>query len=544
MFTPNKIIVPLVLAMVCINTTHAEDTNKTTVLTEVTKVKSTLDTLKTDKLNSLQTVTSTLAWKYDTVFTSLGYNSNMIDYLVSLWKLNSNYKTDLEKEVITLTSDINNKVLALLNQAEAVKTSVNIKTTLTEKEKSEFLATLTTISTSATTLTDSFTSQITALNTKYTWNLSGYESTIKSVIKSNSTLISNINNFDKKYDTLFALYKKYTTNYATFKDNYLSYSWELGTFSTTTQKKYVAMLQKELDNLKTLNYESNPTLVNQKTDIERTIAVLLENFTNSLSAKVTSSYWLVFSDSDAKALVTRYETLTNKYFDTDWNLKPSAIWTDDKALTEVNSIYTSLNEVNTTIESLIWSNAANTLSNMQIRMENEMVKFYNETYKSYKDDLLLKIKEKLEIVKSSNNNVLLASDNIDVRITLLNQDLAKIYDLIAYKERVKTFKQEMAKYAYLNSDILNDKIFNITANLDIIIIDKELAQFQYSYYNFSQSSAINALFAKYKTNNSTTYKVKFKDIISKIDILLSWTLSTSDRFMFLNIQKALLTILK
>ena len=97
-------------------------------------------------------------------------------------------------------------------------------------------------------------------------------------------------------------------------------------------------------------------------------------------------------------------------------------------------------------------------------MENEMVKFYNETYKSYKDDLLLKIKEKLEIVKSSNNNVLLASDNIDVRITLLNQDLAKIYDLSAYKERIKTFKQEMAKYSYLNSDVLNAKIYNTTKN--------------------------------------------------------------------------------
>ncbi len=130
-----------------------------------------------------------------------------------------------------------------------------------------------------------------------------------------------------------------------------------------------------------------------------------------------------------------------------------------------------------------------------------------------------------------------------VQFSVFSQ-VTKIYDLSAYKERIKTFKQEMAKYSYLNSDVLNAKIYNTTANLDISVIDKELSQSQYSYYNFSQASAINALFAKYKTNKPTTYQAKFKDIISKIDIILSGTVSTSDRFMFLNIQKALLTILK
>jgi hypothetical protein len=99
-----------------------------------------------------------------------------------------------------------------------------------------------------------------------------------------------------------------------------------------------------------------------------------------------------------------------------------------------------------------------------------MVKYYNDNYQSYREDLLAKLKEKLDLNSLETKNALLASDSIDLRYSMLNDKIVKSTDLAYIKDQVSTFKSDISKYSYLNNASLNKKIKKLNNNLDIYII--------------------------------------------------------------------------
>jgi hypothetical protein len=99
-----------------------------------------------------------------------------------------------------------------------------------------------------------------------------------------------------------------------------------------------------------------------------------------------------------------------------------------------------------------------------------MVKFYNDNYQSYREDLLAKLKEKLDLNTLETKNALLASDSIDLRFSMVNDKISKSTDLLYIKDQISTFKNDISKYSYLNNDSLNKKIKKLNNNLDIYLI--------------------------------------------------------------------------
>jgi len=94
-----------------------------------------------------------------------------------------------------------------------------------------------------------------------------------------------------------------------------------------------------------------------------------------------------------------------------------------------------------------------------------MIRFYNENYQGYREDLLLKLKEKLNIIALEAKNVILAADTIDLRFSLLNDKISKSNDINYINEQIANFKKDVAKYSYLNNSALNLKLSNLNANL-------------------------------------------------------------------------------
>jgi len=59
-----------------------------------------------------------------------------------------------------------------------------------------------------------------------------------------------------------------------------------------------------------------------------------------------------------------------------------------------------------------------------------MIRFYNTNNSKYSDDVLLKLKEKLEIIAMENRNILLAADSIDIRYKLFSDSIENSRNLL------------------------------------------------------------------------------------------------------------------
>lgn len=524
----------------------ADTTNKDALLSDISTLETNLNNLKTNRVKELETKVSDLTTKYDQMFTSLWYDAKVVSYLVSLWKVTSNFKADLVADLSTLKNEINTKANTELSSLSTIKDNVNYKyTTISNSEKTVISASINAVKTNYESLDSTIASKITQLNSKYSTNLDSYKSTLKSAFDSNQSSITTIKAFDSKYEVLYWLKTEFDSKYEIFKKIYLSSSWDLKDYSTTKQQDYVNSLKKELEKLRDWNFEANKGLKNYESDINRFIEILLENFKNSLSLSMTDSYWAIFSDDDVTSLQTRFSTLKNKLYDTDWNIKATVLLSDSWATDEVNYLTTSYTTINTSIKDLIWTDTTSTitLNNIKVRLENQIVKFYNANYESYRQDLLEKLQEKLNLAALETKNILLASDTVDLKFSMLNDKISKSADITYINEQISTFKKDVEKYTLLWSDTLTKKVKKLWYNLDVFVIWKQLSNSKYSKYtslSTTYDTQVKAILVKLKSAYPDAYVKKLETIVSKIDAISTQKISTKNSFILLTIKKSIL----
>jgi hypothetical protein len=149
-----------------------------------------------------------------------------------------------------------------------------------------------------------------------------------------------------------------------------------------------------------------------------------------------------------------------------------------------------------------------------------MVKFYNANYNGYREDLLLKLKEKLNIVSLESKNIIVAVDSIDLRYGLLKDKITVSNDINFIYSQIAGFKQDVAKYSYLNSDIVNKKISQIDINLNIFAVKKDLAQTKYKKMSQTKyDKELQTFFNALKTKYPEKYLSKLETVLSKINAL-------------------------
>lgn len=545
MILRNKIFVSIVAILFTFNFSYAD--NKTDLLSEITTLETNLVSLKSNSINDLDSKISVLMSNYDNVFINLTYDSKTVDYLVSLWKINSNFKQDLLLELSTLKNEILSKINIEISSLNTVKDDVNYKyTTISDNEKTNIESRINNINNNYKNLGDTFVWKINLLNSKYTTNLENYTNNLKSVVESNKITIDLIKDFASKYEILYTLNAEFEKNHNSFKETYLSYAWDLTLFSENKQKEYVETLKTELERLRDANIDANKSLENYKPDIDRFINILLENFENSLFLKIADSYWIIYSDSNINSIISRFNTLKNRYYDLDWNLKAKEVISNTGALKEVSFLQEKLWEINTKIKILLWDeNTSNTIDNVKIRLENEMIRFYNSNYQNYREDLLLKLKEKLNITALETKNSILAADTIDLRYSLLNDKISVSNDIKYINTQIDNFKKDVAKYSYLNSDILNTKITNLDNNLSIFVIQKELTQLKYNKMSSTKyETQLSGIFNQLKTKFPSNYKNKLNIVLGRVNKALEYKLTDKNKHMLLIIKLEILKFIK
>jgi len=543
----NKFLIALIVIISTTNFVLAQ-TNKEYLLNKIDTLETNLVTLKTNSSKDLEDKVFALSKSFDDLFITLWYDTKTINYLVSLWKISSNFKEDLSLELNTLNKEITNKTTAELNSLSTIKNNIRLNySTVSDSEKVALENSIKNIESNYTNLSKTFAGKIITLNTKYTSVLKDYEIDIKNIYNSNTTTIATLNDFSTKYENLFSVYSQFDSNYQKFKDTYLAFAWELTLFSEEKQKYYVDVLRKELEKIRDINIERNKWLENHRLDINRLIEILVQNFENSLILKINDSYWVIYSDTDISSIISRFNTIKNRYYDLDWRLKASEVISNTWSLEELNFVFEKLNIINSKIANLLWTwTTSNSLSNVKIRLENEMIRFYNENYQGYREDLLLKLKEKLNIIALEAKNVILAADTIDLRFSLLNDKISKSNDINYINEQIANFKKDVAKYSYLNNSALNLKLSNLNANLWVFIVQKELAQFKYNKMSQAEYKAqLDKILPQLKAKYPQSYISKLETLIVKIDKLLeNPKLNDKTRFVLLTVKLNVLNFIK
>lgn len=175
-----------------------------------------------------------------------------------------------------------------------------------------------------------------------------------------------------------------------------------------------------------------------------------------------------------------------------------------------------------------------------------MVKYYNANYEGYRQDLLVKLKEKLNIVALEAKNTILAADTIDLRYSLLNDKISKSNDIAYINSQITAYKKEVAIYNYLNSDVINKKLATLEYNLEVFAIKKELGQFKYNKMSQTKYDAsLTGIFTKLKTKYPEKYSEKLKALVTKINTLLeNGKLSDKNRFMLLCVKYNIINYIK
>ncbi len=550
MMTKNKILAIGVITLgICSQFSSVSAlTNKESLLQDISKLEKNLWDFRVAKLQDIDTKLQALSKEYDDAVTTLWYDIRTLNYLVSLGKISTNSKNDLVNEFIAIKADITAKVTQELSTLGSLKDNVQYQyTTVSDAQKTILSSQIQKVDDAYKNLQSTFQLSITTTENKYKTNLATYKSTIKSAIENNASSLSVVRDFHTAYESLYSTKIDFDTKYNAFQESYLSFAGELSLFSQDTQKKYIEKLTSALYEIRDKNFEANPTLSSHKLDIDRLIDILIENFRNSLSSHIEQNYWVLHSDTDISSLNTRFNTLKNRYFDANSNVIAPEVLSNSGALTEVRFVRDKYTEINASLLTLLWdSTANNTFSNLKIRLENEMVRFYNANYTKYTDDVLLKLKEKLELTALENRNVLLAADSIDIRYKLFSDDIQKSRNLVYIQQQIQAFEKDMEKYSYLQSSAIDNKVKRLLNNSQIYLIDVELANVKFRKYDANVTklnTQLQALFPQMEKKFSKTYIARLETFSKNIDILLKRKLSDKNRHMLLIVKKVVLQYL-
>lgn len=520
--------------------------NKTDLIWEIDTIESNLNSLKKDSIYSLEKKVQELLDKYDNAFVDLWYDEKKVSYLFSLWKITSNFKDDLVKELSDLKAEILSKINLELSSLWNVKDDVNFKyKTISDSEKNVFDSKLTSIKSNYNSLKDTFSQKEALLISKYTSSLNDYIDNVKRLYDENISSLDMISKFDTKYEELYSLFLDFEKNYEIFKSDFLSYAWDLTKFSEEKQKEYVKLLRGVLEKAKNLNLEANKDLEKFKLDIDRFIDILVENFENSLKIKIWDSYWLIYSSQDLDNLILRFKSIKNRFFDSDWKIKAKTVIDTNWAIEELDFLKEKIDEINVKIKYLIWDEGTSRdIDNIKIRLENEMIRFYNSSYPKFREDLLVKLKEKLNILSLETKNILLASDAINIRFDLLSQRINKLNNIDDINKEINNFYKEVEKYYLLKNEILDKKIDSLKLNLKIFVTKKELSQAKYRKYKDNYTEKLQEILSNLKSKFPSSYKQKLDKLLEKVDWMLKEDIKDKTRYILLIVKLEALKALK
>jgi len=517
---------------------------KDTLINQITTLENTVNAEKNSSISTLENQVLTLSNSYDGIFTRLGYDAKVVEFLVSLGQLSVNLKGDLLAEMNTISKEITDQSTDVLTQLASMKTNIRFNyQTVGEKDKDTFEKNINTLKNTATNITQTAQTKTNALVTKYQNQLSWYENQVKNAYNSNSGNIWVLTAFSEKYNELYTIYNEFDRHYTVFKETYLAYSGDLTLYSQDRQKYYATRLENELKKLITLNIGNNKALGNYSGDLNRFVDILMTNFKNSLRSRVDDAYGVLSSDVDVSALITRYQNLTNKYYDADWKIKAREVLNSPGSTGEVEYILTKLKEIHASVVWLVGQGNSNSTAyeNIKIRLDNTMIAFYNDESKKYVADVTNNIQEKINLIDLETKNAATALASINFRYRTYLEKIAPMKDLDRVHKETTRLKQDLEIYLLINNKNIDDRVTQLLYDADKNITEKQMKLSRYASMDQARfTNTAESIVLLIKTQRPKNYLNIMKKAVDMFDTILTQPLKEVDKYTIWTVKIALL----
>lgn len=539
MNTKNKFLAVLAIYSIFLTNVSVSfaDANKDTILANINASILSIDSSKvaSGQIAILQNTVYTLSSSFSSLYTSLWFDDNSITYLVSLWKLTTDYKKDLIVEYTALKTELENKYSVNLQSLNSMKEEINLSyTILSSEQKALYQSKIDIINADLIAINTYANTKTNTLKTKYTTYLSSMQSTLKALYTANSSDLTKINNFNNNFNNLSSAKEKLDMNYSNFKSYYLAWNVaELTTFLSDKKTSYNNLMKSQLTKMLDANVEVNTGLKDYNKELTDYISFLWSRFDLDLQKNLDDNYSIIYSQSKMNDLNTNYNDFKAKYTDVNAIVKAQELLANYSGATNLtSSLYTDIISLNTKLENLSVSWSIN-IANVKITLENQIIEYYNSRFTIYKADLIIKLKEKLEDLSVIN-------DLIDTKYSTYKSSIALDSSDLNFNNKINELKSFLVRYSDSGNLSIRNKVAKIQYSLESSYTVREISNIKYKYYTKSRSSYEEQVEAAMKILDAKLWDdflSRMNTVFDKIDTALaSKKISVKNRYQ-LNIIK-------
>jgi len=520
---------------------------KSNLTSNINSLETKYNTLKTTKQKELTDKVTALNTSYSNIFTNLGYDDKVIEYLESLWKLKTNFKENLLEEYNITNAFITEQIADDTTKITSTKNTITFDDNITDTEKSAYETSINNYNAEYNDLASTIDLKINALDKKYSDLIKTEKSKIQGVVEDNLAGIKSLDSFLDKYNALTKQVTDFKELYQKFNDTYLAYSSDLTALIDTKEKFYVDLLDEKLTNIKESNIKTNATLKANEWELIVHQNKLTKDFKLSLAKYIDDEYFVLYSKKEVDRILENYDSITTKFVDSEGKIRSTEVINDKNAFEQLETNSADLKKINDAVNAMMDENSSeNTLENMKVKIENKIIKYYNDNFMTYIDDMKNKIKEKLSFFNLQNTDWVIISELLTLKYENLFYRVLKenTYTESRKEDEINRFLAYLKQYYTLKNSMVDKKINSLSYELEIYKINKRLDNSKFNKY-ISQKSGmlkeVEKILAKFDSDlSSENYRKKMDEVEGKVDALLKTNIKTSDEFMILVVKLALI----
>lgn len=486
-YTKNKFLAIVAVSSIVLTNVSLSfaDANKDAVITNINNSIANINvsTTWTGKMIILKDVVYSLSSDFSTLYSSVWLDDSDISALVSLWKLNVNYKKDLVLEYASLKSDLDSKYAINSSQLNSMKDEINLSyTSLTSTQKQSYQSKIDTINAALLEINSYADTKTSALKTKYTAILNTAKTNLKSIFSANSSDLAKLKKFSSSFSSLASKKESLDKNYSNFKSYYLGWNIsELSDFLWEKKIYYSDLMKTQLTKMLDSNKEVNTGLNDYNKELTDYINFTSNKFALELEKNLDDNYSIIYSQTKMDNFNTSYNDFKSKYLDLDLTLKSKEVLSDYSGAISLSSeLLTEANSLDNKLANLSVTWTVN-IANVKVTLENQIIEYYNSKFTLYKADLIIKLKEKLE-------DLSVVNDLIETKYSKYKDDLALDSSDTNFNSKINDFKTFLAKYEDSSNATIRTKVSKIQYFLETSYLNRELALDKYKYFSHKRNS--------------------------------------------------------
>lgn len=546
MMNLNKKIALIILAIFSF-TNLALASVKTDLTSRLSTLETKYSTLKISEQDNLKAKVTALNTEYSNIFKNLWYEDKVIEYLESLWKLNTNFKENLLEEYNTVNTFIAEETSEDTTKIASTKNTIDFDDNITDSEQTAYSTTIDGYDARYNDLKNTIDLKISALETKYKNLITNEKSKIQWVVEQNLTWIKNLDSFLDKYNSLTTQVTEFKKLYQKFNDTYLAYSSDLTALINTKEAFYVNLLDEKLTKIKEDNIKANVTLKANEWELIVHQNKLTKDFKLSLAKYIDDEYFVLYSKKDVDRILENYDSITTKFVDSEGKIRSSEVLNDKNAFEQIESNSADLKKINDAVKEMMdESSTENTLENMKVKIENKIIGYYNDNFMTYIDDMTNKIKEKLSLFSLQNTDWVIINEILGLKYeNLYYRVLQGDYTDNRKEQEITRFLAYIKQYSALKNSMVDNKINALSLELETYIINKQLNHSKFDKYITQKSALLKEIqgildmFKKELSDEEYTKKMDW--IIKNINTLMQTKINTKSKFTLLIVKLWIIT---